>query len=63
MWGRHDSSAYVLIVFLMIRRPPTSTLFPYTTLFRSTLLQNTLNAAIAGTHLLDVAPGSRAGVA
>src|SRR5258707_13026794 len=24
--------------FLMIRRPPRSTLFPYTTLFRSTLL-------------------------
>src|SRR5436305_10785719 len=28
--------AYVLFFFfLMIRRPPTSTLFPYTTLFRS----------------------------
>src|SRR5437660_7795723 len=25
--------------FLMIRRPPTSTLFPYTTLFRSEMLQ------------------------
>src|SRR3712207_6910725 len=25
----------VLVVFLMIRRPPRSTLFPYTTLFRS----------------------------
>src|SRR5436190_17023661 len=25
----------VLFFFLMIRRPPTSTLFPYTTLFRS----------------------------
>ena len=25
--------------FLMIRRPPRSTLFPYTTLFRSPLLQ------------------------
>src|SRR3712207_9274490 len=25
----------VLIFFLMIRRPPRSTLFPYTTLFRS----------------------------
>src|SRR5438445_3927201 len=31
-------SFYLLIVFffLMIRRPPRSTLFPYTTLFRST---------------------------
>src|ERR1035437_10703705 len=27
-----------LLFFLMIRRPPRSTLFPYTTLFRSTLL-------------------------
>src|SRR3712207_8987966 len=26
---------YVLVFFLMIRRPPRSTLFPYTTLFRS----------------------------
>src|SRR5690348_17703211 len=27
---------FVSIFFLMIRRPPRSTLFPYTTLFRST---------------------------
>src|SRR3712207_7983680 len=27
----------MFFVFLMIRRPPRSTLFPYTTLFRSTL--------------------------
>src|SRR5437763_5547247 len=27
----------VLFFFLLIRRPPTSTLFPYTTLFRSLL--------------------------
>src|SRR5439155_22823936 len=26
---------YSLLFFLVIRRPPTSTLFPYTTLFRS----------------------------
>src|SRR3712207_6948118 len=26
---------YVILFFLMIRRPPRSTLFPYTTLFRS----------------------------
>src|SRR3712207_8695092 len=26
---------YVCVFFLMIRRPPRSTLFPYTTLFRS----------------------------
>src|SRR2546430_4730822 len=28
-------TAYILFFFLMIRRPPRSTLFPYTTLFRS----------------------------
>src|SRR3712207_6909076 len=28
-------SSYYLFFFLMIRRPPRSTLFPYTTLFRS----------------------------
>src|SRR5437899_9568878 len=28
---------HAFIFFLMIRRPPTSTLFPYTTLFRSPL--------------------------
>src|SRR2546430_11215063 len=28
-------SSYFLFFFLMIRRPPRSTLFPYTTLFRS----------------------------
>src|ERR1019366_7249021 len=33
---RHDSCALKLACFfLMIRRPPRSTLFPYTTLFRS----------------------------
>src|SRR5260370_24803891 len=26
---------YLIVFFLMIRRPPRSTLFPYTTLFRS----------------------------
>src|SRR6266496_4716703 len=29
------SSAFFFFFFLMIRRPPRSTLFPYTTLFRS----------------------------
>src|SRR2546426_6624945 len=31
------STRYIIIFFLMIRRPPRSTLFPYTTLFRSVL--------------------------
>src|SRR6266542_6168418 len=30
-----DSSLHLFFFFLMIRRPPRSTLFPYTTLFRS----------------------------
>src|SRR5258708_34661690 len=30
---------YVFFFFLMIRRPPRSTLFPYTTLFRSRLVK------------------------
>src|SRR3712207_7246831 len=29
------STSYFFVFFLMIRRPPRSTLFPYTTLFRS----------------------------
>src|SRR5258708_40128180 len=31
----NDSHFFFLFFFLMIRRPPRSTLFPYTTLFRS----------------------------
>src|SRR5229473_7104640 len=31
----HLSSTLFIFFFLMIRRPPRSTLFPYTTLFRS----------------------------
>src|SRR2546429_8860934 len=33
---------YFFFFFLMIRRPPRSTLFPYTTLFRSLLRGQTL---------------------
>src|SRR5258708_3716636 len=33
--GQFCSPIYRLFFFLMIRRPPRSTLFPYTTLFRS----------------------------
>src|SRR3989337_3508236 len=35
------SRACVVFFFLMIRRPPRSTLFPYTTLFRSTIHSDT----------------------
>src|SRR5215211_8354123 len=33
--GRASYVVVVVVFFLMIRRPPRSTLFPYTTLFRS----------------------------
>src|SRR5258708_33064629 len=33
----YASFSYIHFFFLMIRRPPRSTLFPYTTLFRSAL--------------------------
>src|SRR5256885_11426157 len=32
---RPERETYLFFFFLMIRRPPRSTLFPYTTLFRS----------------------------
>src|SRR3989442_16032524 len=31
--------SFIFFFFLMIRRPPRSTLFPYTTLFRSQLVE------------------------
>src|SRR5439155_26597888 len=40
--------------FLMIRRPPTSTLFPYTTLFRSHAASAQVCRACASSSLLDV---------
>src|SRR5689334_24410681 len=36
--------------FLMIRRPPRSTLFPYTTLFRSVVLVDALHQIVAVEH-------------
>src|SRR3712207_8602963 len=35
-----------MCLLLMIRRPPRSTLFPYTTLFRSALLDRALRRAV-----------------
>src|SRR5256886_199793 len=37
----------LLFFFLMIRRPPRSTLFPYTTLFRSLWLRRSLKMPLA----------------
>src|SRR3712207_9510705 len=52
-----------LFFFLMIRRPPRSTLFPYTTLFRSDLLTEAAEAAPEREALVFIpgqgAPGLR----
>src|SRR3712207_7361589 len=44
-----DFNASVCLFFLMIRRPPRSTLFPYTTLFRSLAISHALD--IRDAHL------------
>src|SRR5262249_62247313 len=47
-------SFYSLIFFfLMIRRPPRSTLFPYTTLFRSVDAQIAAHASHSSTSAMD----------
>src|SRR5690348_18267467 len=50
-------SLYFLFFFLMIRRPPRSTLFPYTTLFRSftqreRAIDGTMKARLTGASAL-----------
>src|SRR5258708_10970269 len=40
-------TAALLVFFLMIRRPPRSTLFPYTTLFRSFMPRNVPRILVA----------------
>src|SRR6266581_8858125 len=52
--------------FLMIRRPPRSTLFPYTTLFRSRTarrLNPTLDFHQGNFFALELADGALAGIA
>src|SRR5260370_14866820 len=39
-----STAHFCMFFFLMIRRPPRSTLFPYTTLFRSSPQRNTIGA-------------------
>src|SRR5256885_12557349 len=45
----------------MIRRPPRSTLFPYTTLFRSRILERPRAAQALARQAQERAPGDRAG--
>src|SRR5256885_16624218 len=44
------SALFFFFFFLMIRRPPRSTLFPYTTLFRSLCDQHALARPAAPAH-------------
>ena len=41
---------HLLVFFLMIRRPPRSTLFPYTTLFRSDIVGSDGHAGYLADH-------------
>src|SRR5256885_13251857 len=47
--------------FLMIRRPPRSTLFPYTTLFRSIADRDRIEEAVAGAHMVFITAGMGGG--
>src|SRR3712207_9465157 len=65
-----DRTAIYVFFFLMIRRPPRSTLFPYTTLFRSfysdhpgpirevSLIEEETIQALRRDHNLALAPGA-----
>src|SRR5438874_11219152 len=54
-------SMFIYLFFLMIRRPPRSTLFPYTTLFRSERVGRSLEYAISTGQ--SSGPIARTGVA
>src|SRR2546426_1064047 len=49
--------AHNAFFFLMIRRPPRSTLFPYTTLFRSNFVTSTTTDG-SGNYTLNLQPGT-----
>src|SRR3712207_7629953 len=49
----------LVFFFLMIRRPPRSTLFPYTTLFRSA--QPGVALGVVGHHVADLEASGREG--
>src|SRR3989449_3417892 len=55
--SRFSSGIFCLFFFLMIRRPPRSTLFPYTTLFRSDQVTVSRRAAAAHKIKLRLKPG------
>src|SRR2546429_3575050 len=47
---------YFFFFFLMIRRPPRSTLFPYTTLFRSSTTATDICPVLSSTVALQARP-------
>src|SRR5690349_23816003 len=51
--------SHSLFFFLMIRRPPRSTLFPYTTLFRSVVIAGHLDTVPAADNLAARFDGDR----
>src|SRR5438552_16808285 len=51
MCSEYSTTLSILFFFLLIRRPPRSTLFPYTTLFRSILA-----VSLAASHALYDTP-------
>src|SRR2546426_11901216 len=54
---------YAFFFFLMIRRPPRSTLFPYTTLFRSRMAYDQMRRdQLAVAHVLTQAHDSAASI-
>src|SRR5438034_11655972 len=50
---------FFFFFFLMIRRPPRSTLFPYTTLFRSVVLRSAKIASSAPCTVVATLPTPR----
>src|SRR2546426_12714426 len=59
MFPPHDYITLLLFFFLMIRRPPRSTLFPYTTLFRSRIIlerTDDLRPPLASSICLSLSP-------
>src|SRR5438093_8879062 len=59
LFSSFSSSLFCFIFFfLMIRRPPRSTLFPYTTLFRSAVRFVLCHVVLYATTRSDPSPGS-----
>src|SRR3712207_8922275 len=56
---RRGLAVHLLFFFLMIRRPPRSTLFPYTTLFRSFVVDYTKQDSALVARLLKQAVGQK----